>query len=126
MVAQLLELWPQRAIGTRRIGEIIGVSKNAIVGKASRMWLPLRASDQTIERARRLTSPISRPGGFDPHAYAESFKPGECRYLDGDDPRRYTVCGEPVVEGKSYCAEHASRLFVKQRDKPLVDKGHYR
>ena len=39
-----------------------------------------------------------------------------CQYIgdQGDDPRAWSHCGRPCMEGRSYCAEHTAICYDKE------------
>ena len=50
-----------------------------------------------------------------------------CRWVAGEVKRFVGAefCGEPVLSGSSYCAEHHARCFVRgSRDKTSAESGH--
>lgn len=120
-IEELKALWAE-GLTTGEIGKRLGVSKNAVVGKAHRLGLKGRPS------------PIKRPGAATPTAAAPKParpKPAEakqppakirsvvdlsahtCRWPIGD-PKEATFhfCGAPCIPGKPYCAEHAAIAYV--------------
>lgn len=38
-----------------------------------------------------------------------------CQWLEGE-PKERNFCGDPSVPGKSYCARHAARCFLKNKE----------
>ena len=97
-VAELRRLWDE-GLSTAEIGRRLGVSKNAVVGKAHRLGLPPRQSP--IRRAPRPV--VSMPGPT-------------CQWPFGDpgDPD-FHFCGKRVLPGKPYCAEHHARAYIGTR-----------
>lgn len=101
-VDTLRQLWTDRSVTTEGIGIRLGMSKNAVIGKARRLGLPFR---------RNPTPPKPTRGAA--HAYAP---PRTCAWPMGD-PRSpdFHFCGEAAIDGKPYCREHADRAYVRYR-----------
>jgi GcrA cell cycle regulator len=104
LIEQLSAFWKQ-GLSTAEIGRRIGVSKNAVVGKAHRLLLDPRPSPLKRPPVRRVVG-ISGPACSWPTGH-----PGE---------RDFHFCGKRPVAGKPYCAEHAELAYVK----PKVEKSN--
>ena len=97
-VALLRELWDS-GMGTAEIGERLGMTKNAIIGKAHRIGL----------RARRA-SPKRRP------ARIVRMNERTCQWPSGDPGNPdFHMCGDTAIDGKPYCAEHYARAYIPSR-----------
>lgn len=113
-VQELTRLWNE-GLTTGEIGKKLGVSKNAVVGKAHRLGLKSRPS------------PIKRPA---PKKKKAAAKPKQkaapkqkvtimdltghtCRWPIGD-PRDdgFHFCGKHCDIGTPYCKDHASQAYV--------------
>jgi GcrA cell cycle regulator len=101
LISQLGALWRQ-GLSTAEIGRRLGVTKNAVVGKAHRLALDPRPSPLKRPPAPRFTS---HPG---PSCSWPTGHPGE---------KSFRFCGKRPVAGKPYCAEHAALAYVKPKDK---------
>ncbi len=108
MVAELARLWEQ-GLSTGDIGRQLGVSKNAVVGKAHRLGLTGRPSP--IKR----TSPKPKK---EKQASLVDLGPSCCRWPIGD-PRDagFHFCGKKAIPGKPYCPEHAAVAYVNASKK---------
>ena len=144
-IARLRSLWDEGHT-TAEIGRRLGITKNAVVGKAHRLNLPARPSPirRTAEDGRppRRTSPRRIDGPTLPALAvtvapraAEPARPAPVLRPVPSTPRpagRLTSCcwpiGEPgtpsfrfcsdvAVPGKPYCGEHAALAYVKVRDR---------
>ena len=108
-ISALIALWNE-GLSTSEIGNRLGISKNAVIGRVHRLGLPKR------------NSPIIRtpPPQSSSLLTLEKIGPNQCRFpLGGPKERAIEFCGEPVIEGKPYCGPHAARCFLK----PSRDKG---
>ena len=110
------------------IAERFGVSRNAIIGKKSRLGLseasrrvsrrkappkPAEIQQSAPRGSERPTKPVSVSGGCFHPEHPESSpmaSPGHhrfCRYPFGSSKTGdLTWCGEPAQVGSSYCEEH--------------------
>jgi len=109
-VEQLGTLWAE-GLSTAEIGRRLGLTKNAVVGKAHRLCLPPRPSpvkfrpapEPEIKPTVVIDLPRANTGCLWPHGH-----PGE---------KNFHFCGGRQLLGKPYCAEHAAIAYVKPKDK---------
>jgi GcrA cell cycle regulator len=117
------------------IARALGATKNAVVGKAHRLGLPLRpavnvpraarpakAKVQRVERVAHVVVRAAQPPKLVAPVVVAPEPPrprvvrparaGCCRWI-GEVADGFS-CSAPVARG-SYCAEHAARVYV-QRD----------
>jgi GcrA cell cycle regulator len=106
-LGNLKRLWAE-GLSITQIGLEIGVSRNAVVGKVHRMGLPKRQSpivrsDKPIEPKRRKLSPLT----------FQDWDRSKCCWPIGD-PRAadFHFCGEKIMEGRPYCAEHCAKAYT--------------
>ena len=105
-----------------KIGNEIGVSRNAIAGKAHRMGLPKR------------NSPISKSG--DPRKNQQSnnsenskalplkimlrdveWSRNRCCWPIGDPKLPgFSFCGTSIIPGRPYCEEHSNLAYTNTRE----------
>ena len=116
---ELKKLWA-KGLSISQIGEALGVSRNAIAGKAHRMGLPKRPS------------PISKPKAEKPKVVPvveEQDLPlrlelrqlvwsrSKCCWPTGDPKKNgFVFCGDTVVPGKPYCLPHCKEAYTTSRD----------
>ena len=118
---KLKALWDE-GLPITKIGNILGVSRNAIAGKAHRMGLPKR------------NSPISKSG--DPRknqkkGAEENSKELPLKILLRDvewsrnrccwpigDPKLpgFSFCGTSIIPGRPYCEEHSNLAYTNTRE----------
>lgn len=132
----LRKLWAEGYSCSVIAAEIGGITRNAVIGKVTRLGLQLRKTQKDGrprgERwreahrtpRRRFVFPQA-PTGLGPEPFIEPPKAPDhlgltfdqltsgaivqCRFIDGDvRERTHTYCGQPVQEGYSYCAFHKS------------------
>lgn len=120
-IAEVTRLWSQ-GLTTAEIGRLVGVSKNAIVGKAHRLGLPARPSPIKREarlprQARTEPRPIERPSPPPVHLVI-STNGATCKWPIGHPGEpEFGFCGQPAVEGKPYCIEHYGRAYIQAKPK---------
>lgn len=139
-IETLRALWAE-GLSTAEIGRRMGVSKNAVVGKAHRLNLPARPSPirrdgasaprPAVARApvRRSLPPrpvapppppppapvVQRPA---PVRHVSRAGARSCSWPIGEPGTRgFHFCGCEALPGKPYCAEHAAVAYVKVRDR---------
>ena len=109
MMERLTELWDAgtRALAIARImsGEYsVSLSKNAIIGKTHRLMLKPRLTqmNEAAAKANRAA------------AQARTIGKLGCRwvYRLGAGSKPTVFCAQPTLEGKSYCAEHHTRVYM--------------
>lgn len=139
-IATLRRLWDE-GLSTAEIGRRMGISKNAVVGKAHRLNLsprpsPIRRAPGTAVPARRpaapapprpvpmVAAPPARPA--DRPAPVVAMRPapplrlgsGACCWPIGDPGAPgFRFCGAPALVGKPYCADHAAIAYVRVKDR---------
>jgi GcrA cell cycle regulator len=107
-IVQLTELW-DRGLSTAAIGRQIGMSKNAVVGKAHRLLLTPRPSPLKRNPGPRIEKPRKAPKVVPFSGPACSWPIGH----PGD--KGFHFCNERPVPGKPYCEEHAAKAYIKPK-----------
>ncbi|MEQ8667036.1 MAG: GcrA family cell cycle regulator [Rhodospirillales bacterium] len=105
-IAALIALW-EEGLTTSVIGERLGITKNAVVGKVHRLGLPKRVT------STRAPAPVEeKPMGE--MIKLDKLSTGMCCWPDGEPgSENFRFCGAPAVEGKPYCTEHCRRAYVR-------------
>jgi len=100
-VDSLIAFWNE-CLPTSEIGRRLGITKNAVVGKAHRLGLTKRQS------------PIRRKPNQTEIVKLEGLGVGMCSWPTGEPGTDdFRFCGAPVIPGKPYCGEHCARAYVK-------------
>jgi len=99
LMEQLAVLWAE-GHSTAEIGRRMGISKNAVVGKAHRLQLKPRPSPLKRPPVRRVVG-IVAPSCTWPLGHP------------GDSGFRF--CGKRPLPGKPYCSEHAAMAYVRPK-----------
>ena len=100
-VSALIALW-EDGLSTSVIGDRLGVTKNAVVGKVHRLGLAKRGSP--IKQKPRPAEIID----------LASLRPGMCSWPEGEPgTEEFHFCGISSQPGKPYCEEHCRRAYVK-------------
>jgi GcrA cell cycle regulator len=110
-IEQLRELWAE-GLTTGEIGKRLGVSKNAVVGKAHRLELKGRPSP--IKRSKTPRAAPAAPKEKDQKIRSVvDLSAHTCRWPIGD-PREpgFHFCGAPSMATKPYCEKHAAIAYV--------------
>ena len=132
-IAQLRALWLE-GHSTAEIGRRMGVTKNAIVGKAHRLKLSSRPSPIRRDRGLDHRSPRAAPRAARPRQAAPEPRPqpsrpvlrtvatvgrvSPCCWPIGEPgTRSFRFCDADTLPNKSYCYDHAQLAYVKIRDK---------
>ena len=117
-IQQLEALW-KAGLSNAEIGRKLGISKNAVVGKAHRLHLPSRPSPIKNPPIRPVVKPVPPPPAPAVKVVAMGKSGGACQWPDGHPGQPgFHFCGKPAAAGKPYCPEHAARAYVsgKSRD----------
>lgn len=142
-IERLKALWAE-GHSTAEIGRRMGISKNAVVGKAHRLNLPARpspirreaAGEARPQPAPRPVRPVAvaprstLPAAPTPAPVMVAPPPAVVRPFPRLSSRRaccwpigepgtpeFRFCSAEAVAGKPYCLEHASVAYVKARDR---------
>ena len=118
---KLKKLWDD-GLPITKIGNELGVSRNAIAGKAHRMGLPKR------------NSPISKSGDLRKNQSQKTsetknhlplkimlrdveWSRNRCCWPIGDPKLPgFAFCGTPIIPGRPYCEEHSNLAYTNTRE----------
>lgn len=109
-VSELRKLWSEPHTAAQ-IGRMLGVSKNAVIGKAYRLGLPPKRGDRQRGPALVAVSP-------------QVSSPRACAWPVGDPTSTdFHFCGAPVTAGKPYCSSHCAVAYTHYRDEREADRA---
>lgn len=119
MEEQARSLWLSGTSATK-IGEIMGLSRNSIMSKVSRLGVVRPGEKNALKKiAQRsiptapMRSPYSEPGG----TTFEEIKRGQCYFsISPHEASPHLFCGAPVIEGSLYCEKHHHICYVRKKD----------
>ena len=103
LVNELAALW-QQGLSTAEIGRKLGISKNAVVGKAHRLMLTPRPSPLKSPPIRHIAGKAGPTCSW-PHGH-----PGQAGFR---------FCGKRVVPGKTYCPVHAAMAYIQPKERKV-------
>ena len=116
---ELRKLWAE-GLSITQIGEALGVSRNAIAGKAHRMGLPKRPSPISKSKTEKL-APAAAVEDQELPLRLELrelvWSRSKCCWPTGDPKKNgFKFCGSVVVPGKPYCLTHCREAYTTSRD----------
>ena len=116
---ELKKLWAQ-GLSISQIGEALGVSRNAIAGKAHRMGLPKRPSPISKPKAEKpKVEPVVEERDLPLRLELRqlAWSRSKCCWPTGDPKKNgFVFCGDTVVPGKPYCLPHCKEAYTTSRD----------
>lgn len=136
-VEKLKQLCQDKSLSAKKIAVILGITRNAVVGKCSRMGLELpghlygavrttpeerKARANFLRRGKRKYVPVGKARWRLAPDYAcpddlprfdlLDLKSDQCRWPYGEDSNM-KFCGTKVVEKRSYCPFHCCIAYRK-------------
>ena len=116
---KLKELWTQ-GLSISQIGEALGVSRNAIAGKAHRMGLPKRPSPISrtkFEKPKIVMPEVAENLPLRLELRQLEWSRSKCCWPTGDPKKNgFAFCGDAIVPGKPYCLTHCQEAYTTSRD----------
>ncbi len=121
-LSKLRELWDLK-LSITKIGEQLGVSRNAVAGKAHRLGLEKRQSP--IKPS--LKTKVTKSEEWDENSRGPKplrlilrnleWSRNKCLWPYGDPKNNdFKFCGETVVSGKPYCLKHCELAYNNSKD----------
>ena len=116
---KLKELWTQ-GLSISQIGKALGVSRNAIAGKAHRMGLPNRPSPisrANTEKPKVVMPEVTENLPLRLELRQLEWSRSKCCWPTGDPKKNgFVFCGDAIVPGKPYCLTHCQEAYTTSRD----------
>ena len=118
---KLEDLWKQ-GLPISKIGEILGVSRNSVAGKAHRMGLPKRTSPISSAKKENLSGEkINQTSDLDIPLKIKlrevQWSRVKCCWPEGDPKQNnFKFCGEDIFPGRPYCDKHSLLAYTNTRE----------
>ena len=112
----LKALWKE-GLSISQIGERLGVTRNAVAGKAHR--LNLRKRQSPIARKPKKAVEPEPPKDLPLRLALRGIEwsRSKCVWPSGDPKTiEFSFCGQAIVPGKPYCPEHCELAYTTSRD----------
>ena len=115
-LAKLRELWDKK-LSITKIGEELGVSRNAVAGKAFRLGLekrqsPIKPSIKPKTQKNEWDETLRGPMPLRLVLRSLEWSRNKCLWPYGDPKNLdFKFCGEPVLSGKPYCLKHCELAY---------------
>ena len=118
---KLEDLWKQ-GHPISKIGEMLGVSRNSVAGKAHRMGLPKRTSPISSVKKESLsveknneTSNVDLPLKI--KLRSVQWSRTKCCWPEGDPKQNdFKFCGQDIFPGRPYCDKHSLLAYTNARE----------
>ena len=117
----LKSLWNE-GLSISQIGQKLGVTRNAVAGKAHRLGLPKRQSPISVSSitARIKAKKNEEEASELPLRLALrkiNWSRSKCVWPSGDPKTTdFSFCGETIEPGKPYCHEHCVLAYTNTRE----------
>ncbi len=118
---ELEDLWKQ-GHPISKIGEILGVSRNSVAGKAHRMGLPKRTSPISSSKKENLSNKnnIEKNDKNIPlkiKLRGVQWSRTKCCWPEGDPKLNdFKFCGKDIFPGRPYCDKHSLLAYTNTRE----------
>ena len=118
---ELEDLWKQ-GHPISKIGEMLGVSRNSVAGKAHRMGLPKRNSP--ISSVKKENLPVEKNNENSNIELPLKIKlrnvqwsRSKCCWPEGDPKQNnFKFCGQDIFPGRPYCDKHSMLAYTNARE----------
>ena len=118
---ELEDLWKQ-GHPISKIGEMLGVSRNSVAGKAHRMGLPKRTSPISSVKKENLSVEknnenfnINLPLKI--KLRSVQWSRIKCCWPEGDPKQNdFKFCGQDIFPGRPYCDKHSLLAYTNARE----------
>ena len=112
----LKALW-EEGLSISQIGERLGVTRNAVAGKAHRLNLRKRQSPIAKKPKKAVEPETEKDLPLRLALRGIQWSRSKCVWPSGDPKTvEFSFCGEAIVPGKPYCSEHCELAYTTSRD----------
>ena len=112
----LKALW-EEGLSISQIGERLGVTRNAVAGKAHRPNLRKRQSPIAKKPKKAVEPETPKDLPLRLALRGIQWSRSKCVWPSGDPKTvEFSFCGEAIVPGKPYCSEHCELAYTTSRD----------
>ena len=112
----LKALW-EEGLSISQIGERLGVTRNAVAGKAHRLNLRKRQSPIAKKPKKAIEPETPKDLPLRLALRGIQWSRSKCVWPSGDPKTvEFSFCGEAIVPGKPYCSEHCELAYTTSRD----------
>jgi GcrA cell cycle regulator len=112
----LKALW-EEGLSISQIGERLGVTRNAVAGKAHRLNLRKRQSPIAKKPKKAVEPETPKDLPLRLALRGIQWSRSKCVWPSGDPKTvEFSFCGEAIVPGKPYCLEHCELAYTTSRD----------
>ena len=118
---ELEDLWKQ-GHPISKIGEMLGVSRNSIAGKAHRMGLPKRTSPILSSKKEKLSDKKNNENDnknipLKIKLRGVQWSRTKCCWPEGDPKQNdFKFCGQDIFPGRPYCDKHSLLAYTNTRE----------
>ncbi len=117
---KLQDLWKQ-GLPISKIGEMLGVSRNSIAGKAHRMGLPKRNSpislDDKSSLQKKKDETVNENIPLKIKLRSVQWSRTKCCWPEGDPKQKnFKFCGKDIYPGRPYCDKHSLLAYTNTRE----------
>ena len=116
---ELEKLWSQ-GLPISKIGEMLGVSRNSIAGKAHRMSLPKRnspISSKVENKKPKVSFKETREIPLKLKLRNVEWSRTRCCWPKGDPKLQgFKFCGAEIFPGRPYCDKHSFLAYTNARE----------
>ena len=117
---ELEDLWKQ-GHPISKIGEILGVSRNSVAGKAHRMGLPKRTSPISTKKENLTDQKHNENNNKNIPLKIKlrgvQWSRTKCCWPEGDPKQNdFKFCGQDIFPGRPYCDKHSLLAYTNTRE----------
>ena len=109
-IEMLQALWQEGHSASAIAEKLGGISRNAVIGKAHRLFLPSRPSPIKRDESKPVAPPRAPQPPLPQGVQA-------CMWPIGDPKTEgFHFCGEPAHPGRPYCSNHCAQAYQRREE----------